>query len=121
LERPRLYLDEDVYFGVALALRRRGYEVLTTFEAGRSGSSDEKQLLFATSKDMCIFTFNRGHFADLHGRMISAGKHHCGIIVSPQMGLKNTVRMLCAFLSQRNREDLLDRLIWLSAHDAKDT
>jgi len=113
LQRPRLYLDEDVYFGVAIALRRRGFEVITTFEAGRSGAPDNDQLLFATSQNMCIFTFNRGHFAEIHKRMISDGKHHCGIIVSRQVSLKATVRMLCAFLSKCSTDDLRDQLIWL--------
>ena len=49
----RLYLDEDVYQGVALGLRRRGFDVLTTVEAGRRGASDQEQLHFEDRCDRC--------------------------------------------------------------------
>ena len=114
MKHPRLYLDEDVYTGVAVALRRRGFNVLTTFEAGMTGSSDAQQLLYTTSQDRCIFTFNRGHFAQLHGRMLAEGKHHCGIVVSRQVDIKKAVRMLCVLLSKHSPEDLYDKLLWLS-------
>jgi len=43
----RLYFDEDVDARLAEALRRRGYDVETTVEAGLLEASDEEQLLFA--------------------------------------------------------------------------
>jgi hypothetical protein len=33
----------------------------------------KEQLLFATSQHRCLFTFNRGDFFELHGRMIGEG------------------------------------------------
>jgi hypothetical protein len=57
---PRLYLDEDVHHAVATGLRRRGHDVLTTIEAGRSGRSDTEQLDFAIQENRCLFSFNRG-------------------------------------------------------------
>ena len=60
MKRPRLYLDEDVHHAVAVGLRRRGHDVLTTIEAGHGGSTDEQQLRCAISDKRCMFTFNRG-------------------------------------------------------------
>jgi predicted nuclease of predicted toxin-antitoxin system len=43
----KFYLDEHIPKGVVEGLRRRGVDVLTVQESGRSGDSDEKQLAFA--------------------------------------------------------------------------
>ena len=50
-DAARLYLDEDVHAAVASGLRRRGHDVLTTVEAGRSGATDLEQLSFAASEE----------------------------------------------------------------------
>ena len=44
----KLYLYEDVPEAVAIALRLRGYDVLTVREAKRKGLSDLDQLKFAS-------------------------------------------------------------------------
>ncbi|MDP3028778.1 MAG: DUF5615 family PIN-like protein [Deltaproteobacteria bacterium] len=46
----RLFIDEDVPEAVALALRLRGYDVITATEAGRKGLTDVEQLEYATSQ-----------------------------------------------------------------------
>jgi hypothetical protein len=112
--RPRLYLDEDVYHSVALGLRRRGWDAATTVDAGKVGSSDEDQIRFATAEGRCLFTFNRGHFAEIHGHMMAVGEHHCGIIVCRQATVGVVTRSLCALLSSHIAEDLHDSLVWLS-------
>ena len=99
MPRARLYLDEDVYYGVAVGLRRRGVDVVTTVEAGKTGSSDEHQLEFANGEQRCLFTFNRGDFARLHSAIRRRGLEHCGIIVSPQVSV--------------GADDLRNQLIWL--------
>jgi hypothetical protein len=78
--RPRLYLDEDVHAGVASGLRRRGYDVLTTVEARRSGTTDAQQLEFASSEKRCLFSFNRGDFARLHAELLRhVRRAHLGV------------------------------------------
>ena len=114
MEHPCLYLDEDVYHGVAVGLRRRGFNVLTTAEAKMIGSSDEKQIHWAIAQRRCLFTFNRGHFAELHASLFAQEKHHYGIIVCRQSGIGWVIHKLCALLSTHSSEDLRDRLIWLA-------
>ncbi len=46
----RLYFDEDADARLAEALRRRGYDVETTVEAGLLEASDEEQLSRAASR-----------------------------------------------------------------------
>ena len=40
----RLFLDEDVPEAVAVSLKLRGYDVVTTRQAGRRGLTDAQQL-----------------------------------------------------------------------------
>ncbi len=117
MERARLYLDEDVYHAVAVGLRRRGFDVLTTSEAGRCGSSDEDQLGFAASQRRVLFTFNRGDFARLHAESLTAGRHHRGIIVSLQAEIGPVIRALARLLSESDAAGLMDRLVWLPLRD----
>ncbi|MBI4701300.1 MAG: DUF5615 family PIN-like protein [Deltaproteobacteria bacterium] len=113
MAHPRLYLDEDIPRAVAVGLRRRGFAATTTVETGRAGAGDEEQLRYAAARGLCLFTFNRGHFARLHGELLARGEHHRGIVVSRQARPGAVVRALSRFLAARSVDDLADRLIWL--------
>lgn len=114
MSRPKIYLDEDVYAAVALGLRRRGFDVLTTFEAGRRSSGDEEQLRFASAEGRVLVTFNRGDFARLHGKYLASGDRHCGIIVSRQAGIGPIVKALSRLLGAVDAASLANRFLWLS-------
>lgn len=113
---PILYLDEDVYHGVAVGLRRRGFDVVTTAEGGNLGATDAEQLRFAVAQQRCLFTFNRGDFALRHAEMLSAGEHHHGVILSAQRPIGVIVRALSKLLSTYTARDLRDLLVWIR-HD----
>lgn len=115
MTRPLLYLDEDVYFGVAQGLRLRGFDVLTTVEAGCLGATDEEQLYFSIEKQRTLFTFNRGDFARLHNEMLTEEYKHFGIIVARQLPVGVIVKSLCKLLANNRAEDLRNQLIWLTA------
>jgi predicted nuclease of predicted toxin-antitoxin system len=53
----RLYFDRHIMARLAVDLRGRGYDVLTTEEAGKDTASDEEQLAFATAENRAILTF----------------------------------------------------------------
>ncbi len=78
----KLYFDENVPYSIAYGLRLRGFDVLTTYEAGNSGKTDEEQLLFAAKQNRTIFTFNVKDFCQPHVKFLLKGKTHKGIIVS---------------------------------------
>lgn len=111
---PRPYLDEDVAGAVASGLRRRGYDVLTTVEAGRTGSTDEEQLLFAISEERSLFSFNRGDFAQLHAAIVGRGEHHFGIVLCKQVPVGVAVRRLSEWLARASADDVRNQLVWLS-------
>jgi hypothetical protein len=41
----RFFTDEDVYSAIALALRKTGFDAVSTPEVGRLSESDESQLI----------------------------------------------------------------------------
>jgi hypothetical protein len=79
-----LYLDEDVDIRVAVQLRRDGFDVLTTRDAGRAhqGLADESQLIFAAENSRAILTRDTGDYSDLALAWAEQGKEHYGIILS---------------------------------------
>src|SRR5690349_6028859 len=82
----RLYFDRHIMARLADDLRDRGFDVLTTEEAGLDTATDEEQLAFATGEVRAILTFNIRDFAPLHAQWLAAGRPHAGIIVSRQLG-----------------------------------
>jgi predicted nuclease of predicted toxin-antitoxin system len=75
-----LFLDEDVHSGLAHALRRRGYDAIHTQELDRKGRTDSDQLLFATQRERCLFTFNVKDFVILHNQHAKIQQEHWGLL-----------------------------------------
>ena len=110
----RLFMDEDVYGAVVTALRRGGIDAISTAEAGRGGKSDESQFDWASNENRALFTFNVGHFADLHTMRLTEGRHHAGIIVSSQRPIGDVIRRLLHLANRLDAESMRDRLEFLS-------
>ena len=106
----RLYLDRHIKKQLAVDLRQRGIDVLTTEEASMDTASDEDQLAFAAQQDRAVLTFNIRDFAPLHERWTAEAKSHAGIIVSQQLGsrqygvlLSRTLRLLDRITAEEMR------------------
>jgi predicted nuclease of predicted toxin-antitoxin system len=110
----KLYLDENVPESIAMALRLRGYDVITVKEVGRKGLSDIEQLEYASSENRLIFTFNVADFHKIHSEFIKTGRHHNGIILSKQLPVRRTVKALLKLLSSLNSEKVRNNVVWLS-------
>lgn len=110
----RLFTDEDVYGAIALELRRQGFDAVSTPELGRHRESDDAQLLWATQQNRAILAFNVADFARLHSRIVGAGGHHCGIIVSSQLPLGEVLRRVLRLINGLDADGLRDRLEFLS-------
>src|SRR5260370_11704266 len=82
----RLYFDRHIMARLAVDLRGRGFDVLTTEEADHDTAADEEQLSFATAENRAILTFNIPDFAPLHDQWPASDQDHAGIIVSQQLG-----------------------------------
>jgi hypothetical protein len=112
----RLYVDEDAgETTVIAALRARGVDLLTTLEAGRLGSSDADQLVYATQQGRAIYTFNASDFARLHREALQAGGSHAGIVVIPEQrySIGEKIRRLAAFVNSTTAESLRNHIEFL--------
>lgn len=110
----KLYLDENIPEAVGLALSLRGYDVLTTVEAGNKGKDDLFQLEFASSQGRLLFTFNVKDFVMLHLEFLKKGKPHKGIIVSKQISTKESIDRLIRLILTSTEEKVSNNLVWLS-------
>jgi hypothetical protein len=112
--RPvRLYLDADVHRDLAQALRLRGFDVLSAWEAGNAALSDSRQLQFAAISGRAILTFNVPDFVALGAGWQRLGRHHWGIVLSPQVTLTLALQRVSRLLSTARADDLRDQVLWL--------
>lgn len=109
----KLYLDEDVHKKVAVALRLKGYDVVSAHEVQKQSLADWQQLSYAVSQERAIFTFNAGDFARLHQEYMVKGLHHFGIILSKQLPLSETVKRLTKFLFTHSTHQIKDNIYWI--------
>ena len=111
---PRFFTDEDIYRSAAIALRKAGFDAISTPETSRLGESDESQLAWATAEARVLVTFNVMHFAEMHARWLRLGRHHSGIVVSSQRPIGNLLRRLLHLAGSMDAETFADRLEFLS-------
>lgn len=71
----RFHLDEHVANAIAEGLRRRGFDVTTTVEAGLRTAPDISHVEFARREARVIFTEDEGFLA-----LSKAGVEHAGIV-----------------------------------------
>jgi len=110
----KLYLDEDVPEAIAVAMKLRGFDVLTTREAGRKGLTDREQLDFAHSVKRVLFTHNIADFVKIHIKCLKKEKDHSGIILSKQLPIGVMVKALSKLLSSSGSTSIQNQVIWLS-------
>ena len=112
----RLYFDRHIMTRLAVELRGRGYDVLTTEEAGKDTAADAEQLAFATAGNRAILTFNIRDFAPLHEAWQAAQRSHAGIIVSQQLGSRQyglLLQRMLRLLNHFTAEEMVGNLVHL--------
>ena len=109
----RLYLDRHVMTRLAEDLGRRGYDCLTTQQAGKDTVRDEDQLAFAAANSRAILTYNIRDFAPLHENWLASGRQHAGIIVSRQLGGRQYGILLSRMLGELKADDMRNNLVHL--------
>jgi predicted nuclease of predicted toxin-antitoxin system len=84
----RVHLDEHCPNSLAEGLRRQGFDVTTTREAGLLGADDERQLEYANSNGRAIVTCDEDYL-----RLHASGSLHQGIIYC-KMGRRTIGEMI---------------------------
>ena len=98
---------------LAVVLRGRGYDVISSHEVGMRSKTDEEQLEYAISERRSLLTFNAKHFAPLAKKYFENNREHSGIIVSKAQGLPGIIRLTLNLLNREKAENLKNIYTWL--------
>lgn len=114
MTKPCLHLDADTSMkALHRALVDRGHNVTRTpMDWMPRDASDEAQLLGATARGCCIFSFNIADFSVLATRY----PRHGGIILAVQQDwtLSSLIQALDRLLSEMEAEELVGQVRWLN-------
>ena len=110
----RLFLDEDVWLGLASALRERGFDARHVYEVQRGELSDANQLEYAAQKQRAILTHNAADFVGLAREYYESNRSHAGMILSPQISKGELVRRTCNLFETLSAEEAVDTVRYLS-------
>lgn len=113
LEKIKLYIDEDLTDRLAVALRSRGYDVISVHEVNMRGKTDKEQLEFAIKNKRVILTQNVKHFIALQREYFKYGLLHDGILVTDYLPLKELIRRVIRFLNKKTMSEMESCLEWL--------
>lgn len=114
MAKTKLHLDADASFtALEKALRERGHDVTRTPCAWMPfNASDRTQLLEATARGRCIFTFNVADFVQLSREY----PEHGGIILAHQTAwrLPSLIAALDNLLQETDAETWSGQVRWLN-------
>jgi hypothetical protein len=112
-----IYIDEDsMDRSLVTALRARGVDVLTAFEAGMIERNDADHLDFSTQQQRVLLTCNVGDFCRLHAEFVASQQAHAGIICMQQQtaSIGDTLRRLLRLLNTVTSDEMNNRLEFLT-------
>lgn len=114
MAKPRLHLDADTSKkSLHKALLERGHDVTRTpNEWMPLDAADETQLLGATTRQRCLFTYNIRDFMPLSHQF----PQHGGIILAAQtaLSLRQQIHALDRLLSETDAADWPGQVRWLN-------
>lgn len=113
MEKIKLYIDEDLTDRLAVALRSRGYDVISAHEVNMRGQTDKEQLEYAAKNNRAILTRNIKHFVILQREYYRHGLLHKGIVVTDYLPLKELIRRITRFLNKKKTSEMSNCLDWL--------
>src|SRR5438552_1467551 len=108
-----LYLDEDVDVLVADLVRARGFNVVTTQEAGRKQKADDDQLAFAAGQQRTLVTHNRVDFEELAQQYFADSKAHSGIIIAVRRAPYEIAQRLLVILNHVTADEMTDQIRYI--------
>jgi len=108
-----LYFDEDVSAVLTKLLRSRGFVVIETREAGMLGCSDDAQLAYAVSHQLCLVTHNRVDFEALAQRYFADDQKHNGIIIAVRRAPYEILQRLLKLLNQVTADEIENQLHYI--------
>jgi len=108
-----IYLDEDVSVLVAVLLRAKGFDAVTTRDEQMLTQPDPRQMAHAISLERCILTHNRLDYERLHQAYIAQGLPHFGIIISSQRTPYDIAQRLSVLLNALTADEFENQLLYI--------
>lgn len=109
----KLYMDENIPLVTTKILRNKGFDVLTTEEAGNKGVDDPRQLEFAVNDGRALVTINRIDFEALAREYFYNNKFHAGIFISPDIASRDIAYRLSRFLDMITADEMSGQVIYI--------
>jgi predicted nuclease of predicted toxin-antitoxin system len=109
-----LYIDADITYKLAKALRERGFDAISAYEVGNANIPDEAHLEFAAANKRAILTCNAKDFAPLFDKWWEVGKEHYGIIVSEQLEFGEMLRRILKLLDSVTADEMRNNYLNLA-------
>ncbi|MCP4349495.1 MAG: hypothetical protein GY795_28775 [Desulfobacterales bacterium] len=110
----KIYLNENLSWKIAKALREYGYDVVSSHDAGMNAEEDDVQFEFAISEGRAVLTNNFGDFVRLCDEYASSEKEHCGVILTTKCTMGETVKRLKKMLKCVTAEQMKNQIRWLN-------
>ncbi len=114
--KVKLYIDEDVWGGLAATLRERGYDAVDVHEMEQEGHSDDEQLAYAVTEERAILVYNKCDYVPLARDYFYANRSHWGIIISCQLKPGELLRRVIRLLEAVSAEEIQNLVIPLEMY-----
>jgi hypothetical protein len=112
----RLLLDEMYPPRLAAALTEIGIDARTVAEERLGGSPDADVFAAACGSDRAVLTENVADFTRLAAGIVTAGDHHCGVLIAPSTRFSRRpagLGRLISAVALVADEEVADRVIYL--------
>ncbi|MBU4142850.1 DUF5615 family PIN-like protein [Patescibacteria group bacterium] len=93
----KILADECIHIDLILAIKKRGFDVISIREAGLIGASDKEVFNFAVREKRILLTFDRG-FGDIF-RFAIARSAGVVVVLIDQMTKKEIIEIVLGFLA----------------------
>jgi len=113
----KLYLNENLTWRIAKALREYGYDVISSHEANMDHTDDPTQFSFAVSQKRSVVTNNFSDFIALDEEYRVKEKSHYGIILTTKSTISVIVRRLRVLIETVSENDMKNQIRWLNEFD----
>lgn len=102
----RLYIDADISYKLAQALRSRGFDAMAAHEVGMAEASDDEQMAYAAAEGRTVLTCNAQDFTPIFRDYWHNGRDHSGIIVTQQLSFGEMLRRVTQFLDAVTADEM---------------
>ncbi len=110
----KIYLNENLSWRIARALREYGYDVISSFEAGMNEEEDPEQFAFAVKEQRAVVTNNFADFAAIHDEYQEKNIKHFGVIFTTKCSISVLIQRLREMMENVSQDQMINQIRWLN-------